>query len=254
MAVGDVEVSINSPNAFSGAYCDGVDDRITAESVDEISKNGAFTLYFEYRCEKSLAATQTIFAASQDTNDRFAVCLYQNGLEIQTGIYNGVSYFVKKSGSTLRRKHYQVIVTFDGTTLNLYLDGVNQTGTSQPSTGPNKLIVFGSNTGQNGAWFCGSVGNTWIYKGAATSDDLTKLNNRDFNISLEKLRHYPLINDYEDKINGKNGTNNGTRFVILDEDVQTQAESQRVNANDTFMLADTGFGKQVILTNIQETL
>ena len=56
-----------------------------------------------------------------------------NSDNLRAGFYDGS--FHSRSGTILANKWYHAVWIWDGSTSQLYIDGVNQTGTNNPATG-----------------------------------------------------------------------------------------------------------------------
>lgn len=115
-----------------GSACgfDGVDDYITANNQSFITKNGTYTFSaWIYQEGPGSGQTQTIFQNSLGSSDRNGMSIGADN--IRFGFYNG-STWSGASGGISRNVWTHVEGVNNAGSLNLYINGVLQTGTNVP--------------------------------------------------------------------------------------------------------------------------
>ena len=135
---------------------DGSNDYMTRAVIANIGKTGTFSLAFWFKVDTTTGIL-TIVANANGASDRFALVIINDVLS--AGIYNGSSYFVKKSGAFTDTSSYHLaIITFDGSsTFTLDLDNVALTGTTQPSATADINFTLGAATSMGGNFNNGRV-------------------------------------------------------------------------------------------------
>lgn len=162
-------------NGFEGTG-DGVGGTgVLYSAIDSVlTKTEPFTICCSFKPSAANSTdSQTIFAHAVSDSDRIGVTLNTGGTQLQSGIYNGTSYFVKKSttgGDIKLGQWYRVVVTFDGdSTLTMYLNGEVQTGTTQPALSGDNFMTVGIDTSQSNKEINGKVRDVKIYNTAKDS-------------------------------------------------------------------------------------
>ena len=251
MAAGDVVVDITSAKAMKCAVFDGVDDHITITKNAFINKTGLFSVSLWFNIRELPAATVGLFSHSNNTNDRLGLVIHNGTGIISFGIYNGASYAFKKSStvSASFNTWQHAVIIFDGSTLNLYVDGVLQTGTTQPSLDSTGASIGNSSTRTRP--FNGSIADVRIFDKALTTTEITQLFNKE-DVIRSLINKWDFMNDdYTDSVGSNDGTNNGSRIGIIDEDVAAAVKAARTTANDQYIMAPTA-NNQVITTVVEE--
>jgi hypothetical protein len=101
-----------------------------ADTISNINSNLSFTVRFQASRSSN---TRTIFSNVVSSSSRIGLVLLSTGY-LSFGFYNGTSYTFKVSSDRPLDDGgwYFVSGTFDGITMKLYVNGVEQSGTSQP--------------------------------------------------------------------------------------------------------------------------
>jgi len=252
MAVGDVNVNIVSPNARAGAFFDGVDDRITTGELGTETDGVPFSISIWVKLNKS-GNGMILTRRCNGVPYRFWELEVDSSYLTRFRLYTAAGTYSNKElekGLGDENWHH-IVVTYDLTTLSLYVDGsfIDSIAGSTDITGT--FLEFGIGSGTS--YLGGVISETSYYLTCLTATQASQLYTGDKNIGETPYFFWELKDDYNDSIRGKNGTNSGTRLGIFDDAIDAQLESNRVNANDTFLMCETGSEKQVIISNIHES-
>ena len=126
----------NSGGTFNGSQVDldGTNDRVYSNSDEPKNLNlWSFNIWFNF---DTLASTQVLFSKNEaGTNNEISCYYYSTATDIRCDIDNGASYgIVTTSSSYSTTGSWDFLsITYDGTNLRLYLNGVLQDTTALSS-------------------------------------------------------------------------------------------------------------------------
>ena len=263
MGAGDVEVNITSPNAQAGAIFDGVDDKVTIADDASLDLDADFSFSCRFRT-KNLINDQIIFTKStgQSTHGGFLIRIgFADFVEIKFMDGAIPSPTCKSTTPIIVDEWTHIVITRTGTgnlvagQVKIYINGVEDTVAETDYGTPllnNALDIVIGLTAAGLQPFEGSINNIRIHKKALSQDEVTDLYNNT-NVDDKLQNHWELTKDYIDSISSKNGTNSGSMFGIVEQDISAAVKADRTTANDIYLIAETGKGKQAITTIIEET-
>ena len=162
---------INCPGRTYGAdgrglLLDGVDDRLTVPYFVNPG-DGAFTVMTWFNVSDLSANRQ--FLAQKDVNGTGRTWL---GVRTNNVIFTNLSGSRLEGGTVNEDQWYHGAVTYDGSTISLYLDGTlvgTQTRSANSSVG---ALVIGANKNEAGAWFPGGLDELKVYDRALSTDEI----------------------------------------------------------------------------------
>lgn len=259
MAAGDVEVSIISPLAKTGASFDGIDDEINCGSNMFFGTND-FSMSAWIK-PADVSGQQAIMGALTGTGtDGFTMKLL-NAKFVGRIIDNSIgSIDTLEAGTDVVALNWSfVTVVFDRDGyMKTYVNGVFNTQadiSSLVAASINPAIDFFIGRRDNAGtpqWFAGIISDAKVFNKALTQTDITNLYIGNVSEVSGLIHHWPLLNDFNDAVGSFDGTESGCYLGIFDEDIAASIKAARTTANDIFLLVDTGHGKQVISTVIEE--
>jgi hypothetical protein len=114
-------------NTGTSLQFNGTSNYIKFPTFLTISKTKTFSVVISIYYKSGIR----LLTHALSTNDRYGISLGQ----LTSGIYNGTSYFVKKSATMISNIWNQIINTFDGNLdFQLYLNTISQIGGFNPGT------------------------------------------------------------------------------------------------------------------------
>ena len=248
MAAGDTEANITTPVAQTGARFDGVDDSIdlgvgNVLGVTSLTSPFSIGLWIN---KSDAAGTINVFSSSRGANDRFGITISNI---VRVGTYNGAIYNNKHSSTNITAgKWHRVLVVFDGTTMALYLDGILQSGTTQPAVGNDDMTVIGADVDPLDKNWNGPISDVHFWNRGLTQEEATEYYSGKI---VSGISHrWRLDTDYTDSIGDVDGTNSGTYLGIIDDETAAAIKADRTTANDSYMMV--GIKGQIISTVIEE--
>ena len=258
MAAGAVEVNITSPNARAGAKFDGVDDYI------EVSEDSTLALGDVPQTISAWIKTDSsngYIVGSRDTLQGGLSLFLSGGGAVQPLI--GINTNSSAPGDLRDNLLHHIVIVYDTIDIKSYVDGILKLtdntlvgafdSTVRRILGA-KWLLEGLTTN---IYFKGIMNNVQIFNIALTQSEIETIYNNGkglFNIVTSGLvAHFPLEKDYSTKVGDATLTNHGTHFGIFEEDIAAAVKADRVTANDIYLIAETGNGKQAITTIIEET-
>lgn len=147
---------------------DGVSGWVNPPVISQISKSKPFSISVWFMKTSGIRLLSHALADA----DRFGISFV--GDEIRVGIYNGVSYFVSKSGNTLSGQMNCLVVTFDGASnLRAYVNNVEITNVNGPSAS-GALFEIGK---QSSSYFAGQIPQLTVFNRSLTADERTAIFN-----------------------------------------------------------------------------
>jgi hypothetical protein len=127
----------------SASFLDGVSGRFVASTIDEITKSEDFSVEVLFI---PTSDTGTIFQNAPLTNDR--VGMDSLGGVLRFGIYDGVAWNSKSGTLPAAGLSAYVVATWEAgtTTPRLWINGVEQVGTTDTAVGVSAQLLIGSNS------------------------------------------------------------------------------------------------------------
>ena len=251
MAAGNVETNITSPNAKAGAIFDGTNDEIDLGDLFETGFNKlSFSLWF-----KANNTTRRYILSKENVNndDRFYLMLNLTAGKI-TFRYEGSATGLKEIDYNYNNNEWiNIIIVINGTTNKIYINGILRdsiASTAPLLSGHSTNMTIGNRPGV-GEFFSGIITNFQVYQNKELS--ITEIENISNNLSATGLtNYYKLESDYTDSVGSNDGINVGSMLGISDEDISAAIAADRTTANDIYLIADSGRGKQAISVIIEE--
>lgn len=247
MAAGDITVGITSNNAKHAAIFNGATSKIELGSNSSSHFNGEITLTaYIKRLGDEAVGDGVIVATSFSSHLRIQYSTNKIVIQSDVGTSNSDT-----GGHSLEDWTF-VAFTIKGTALNIYA------GANAPSAKAIPAINSTLSDGCIGARvnpaiinpFNGGIRDVKIFNRELSTAEITKI--RQGGIIENGLIHeYPLYNDYEDKKGSQDGTATDTYLQALDDAIDTQIASQRVDANTKYMIAGIA-GGQVVSVAVEE--
>ena len=155
---------------------DGVNDYINIGSLSRLVEGTPFTLFGQIIPASASSGTHTVISSGT------GVSANRVGAQVRAdvftwGLYDGSSYVVKQSGPAEDGVSISYCVCYDGLNGHLILNGVLQTGTTQPLLGGNDNFVIGSssNLGDTGKYYDGDINVTGVLSQALSVSEAIKL-------------------------------------------------------------------------------
>ena len=140
-------VITGTTSAKKGLQFNGISDKIVLSSLSSyISINNNFSVSVRFIIKGTSPQQQTIFNCTKSFSDLFGIAVDASLGIVKAGIYNGSSYLYKAHGNILLNKEVTVTVTFNISTLLMYVNGILVTGTTYS---PSLSTVVGTNLGIN---------------------------------------------------------------------------------------------------------
>lgn len=253
MGAGAVEVNINSSNARRCAKFDG-NDKITT-TVTTTLTNRSISFWIMPRnltsgdrlYDKREAGAETEFATMDTAPDNI-----QMQLKFDTNAYKWTS----ASGvPEINVWKHIIITTNDIDEAKIYVNGIEGVFTRTGSPAGNRITNTDSyligNRGSADRPYDGFMYDFKIFNRILSAAECLQLA-QNVNITKGLLVHYPLKIDYSDSVGGADATNSGTSIAIFDRTIAAAIQADRTTANDIYLLAESGAGKQAISTIIEE--
>lgn len=265
MAAGDVDVALTQPSSESCASFDGVDDEITFTNspIIQLTSNNDFSICGWVKCKAGAAGSADNIISFQPASLR--------GIGVQRSVDSArfdfvmrtdgeVSSIATSSNSLVNNvwTHFTATFTSSTTGLNFYIDGVSAgTPTTHTDTTltPTSISIAGNNvTSGTASFFEGLLRDLRVYNRVLSSSEITRVARGEL-ITNGLVGHWKLNgNALDSSGNGNNGTVTGATFINDSGDLDTAVTAQRVTtgATNTFLIADTMNGQQVITAGITE--
>jgi len=159
-------------------------DYIDADQSEAIDQNNKFSFAIWFKAVET-STQQCLFEDSEGGGEGFGLMLVSD--ELRTGMWTGAAYAFKASGAFTSTDWTHAVVTFDGTNMYLYIDGVRQTGTTDPFLGLSPQLTIGARSSH--AWpFSGEMEDVRIYNRALTHYEVAQLYNRGDGIARSYYR------------------------------------------------------------------
>ena len=156
-----------------------------ADVIPDINSNVSFTIWFKASRSSN---TRTIFSNVISSSNRIGLVLLSTG-HLSFGFYNGSSYTFKVSSNAPLDNNtwYFASGTYDGATMKLYVNGIEQLGTSQPILQATVKFSFGSDTAGT-APFRGNLDELALYDSILTLSEQLQARNGNFPESVVLLK------------------------------------------------------------------
>jgi len=143
---------------------DGVNDEVSRTTLSELGIAEMQTVCVVFKTpDPLLVTTQALVSNSSGASNRNGIMIKNDGF-LYAGHYNGTSY-IRKASSDIPlapNKLYTAIYISDGTTLKLYLNGVEQSGTDSPFLSANAGFVLGGAT-DSSKLFLGTMSSVKVF-------------------------------------------------------------------------------------------
>jgi hypothetical protein len=202
---------------------DGVDDYVEVGTVGlpelAISQTQSFSMFFKWVNDSDW---ENLWTSSLSNNSRNGVSLRGTTTKVLAwGHYNGSSYVRQKGTNNAIQKNqwYHVAGSFDGTTLRLWLNGVEQsrTDTSPGLSGTNSFVI-GADSDNVNKHFDGIIDEPRIWNRALTATEIQNLYLHDI-VPTDGLVAEYLFDEASGSTaldtsgNGNNGTITGATYT-----------------------------------------
>jgi hypothetical protein len=214
---------------------DGVNDHIDLGSLTRLEEGTAHSIsaWVNSR-DVTGSAAQTVIASGKGTSwDRVGVVIRSS--QLTYGIYNGAAYLTPKSGSVSSNTWHHFVVSYDGTNADLYIDGINQTGTAGPFLSQESAFAIGIDTKLSSKPFNGSIDDVRLYNTALTPEQVQHLYAGEPQCSDGLDNDADIVIDTEDP-----GCYDSGAYDILDDDeTDTLPECSDYFDNDGDIVIDT---------------
>lgn len=159
----------NSINNLPALAFDGSSTYLQTYNVyNYFSLNNSFTIFVVFTITNPGSGTSTILSSSVTTSDRFVLNVSSN--TIRSGLWNGSSYNTKSATYTSKDTGTIASITYNGSTIKLYMNGVVATGSSGPSSGSNTGFIIGRRT-DDAYYLNGKVGEIIGFSKFVNDDD-----------------------------------------------------------------------------------
>ena len=139
---------------------------VTLPDLTEININNSFTISFYANFSDS--SSGEVFIFSNNSSDRTGMSISNGALS--AGLYDGVSYFVSKSTNVNPNKLYHISMTYDTSTLSLYINSNEQDGELTPGLGFDKYRI-----GTSAETLNATLDNFIIYNRSLSQDEIEQL-------------------------------------------------------------------------------
>ena len=248
MTAGDTEVSIISPNAKACAIFNGD----SAINVTPFTINSSWTISFDLLTNKN---TRNAICGNASTNTSYIYIREgTKDVVVETTTDNRGVVLEFDSYGSIENKWISVLITLSPSAAYLYIDNTIMDNSPQiPTDGDTELNITKIGSGYTaiaGSLLDGGCTNIKIWNKVLSEKEREK--NFDNTLVSDGLIHYwKLETDYTDSVGTAHGTNSGTRFGIVDENLAAQIKADRVSANDV-LLATNIANKQVATVTIEE--
>ena len=197
-------------NSYSGEF-DGTNDYISVPTISELNAPTAFSTSLWFR-PQGTPSDETILSAGSSSGNRFYIQL-QSSTNIRYGSGSTFDDFTISTVSTTTWYHLATI--HNGTSLEVFLDGVSQ-GTASanaPQSGYGTSFHIGAYAVATSPSFKfnGYLDEVAIFDSALSSTEVSNIYNN--KVYPDRLAFWRLENDATDNGGNYNGTNNGVTFV-----------------------------------------
>lgn len=261
MAAGDVDVKVTTNRTFTGASFDGVDDYVQiphhASQLGANLSNG-FTISAWINPNNNAIAGNRILDKSTAGDGANGLDFHFNGIDNK--IYLVMNTGVSSSAALTTTKVWNhVLVTVSSASLaNFYINnsssGVGNQNLVQSiatiiTTG---VMRIGSRSYVVSTIFNGIIKDVKMWDRVLTSEERA-LNYAGINVSSGQILNVPLKTDYNDVALGLVGTNSGTVFANIEDNVKVVFTTQRSTAGATGKyLMTKGKDGQIVTVAITE--
>lgn len=198
-------------NSYNVPSFDGVDDEVTASPA--ITSGTVFSASFWVTSGVTVTNKSVWDTRTSGALNGFAVFIGSTGL---VNLFTTGGSTRTSSGSVDDGKWHHIVVTNDGSTSNIYIDGAldkTQSSTFDGFSGSSQTLfgVFFNGTG----FLPGNVANAAIYDDVLGLGEVEKLYERGWVDTNDDnlISYWPLNGDYNDKKGTNHGTNDGTTFI-----------------------------------------
>lgn len=257
MAAGDVEVSIDTPNAKQAAVFDGVNDKITISHNNSLNTTNEITLCTWVRVV-SIPTSETALLVKQEGAAAF------DGWRLSVSGTNGFSNFIIRHGGTNYSASSQINIAdnnwhhiagvLNGNNILFYVDGVLvNTGTAWVSGDytNSQDLVFGDADGISLGILKGSLADVRLYNTVLTAQELLNIVNGTSTLTTGLISRWKLEDDYTDSIGDNNGTNSGTYLTLSDGAIAKVLATNLISGSEFFSIDSSANGQQIVSTVIE---
>lgn len=180
------------------ARFNGSSSKVIATKVDDIDKDKPFSISLWFKSDGAQTVDGGQLLANFHTSSNlFGISVADNGLAVSCGVYDGASYFSKKSGVIEADTWYHLAYTFDGeNTSVLKLNNATQSGTNNPSVNFTATLSIGAGGSGANRFFDGVIDDVRIYSHVLTDVEITTLYGK--GDVTPTIRHYLLESDATD--------------------------------------------------------
>lgn len=153
---------------------DGVNSflSIPAAIKDLVTKNTSWTVACTITPNIPVLSYRVIWDSSRGAADRIQMTINNSGI-VLCSIYDGSSFVNRSSTSLTDGQRVSCCLTHDSGTLNLYINGVSQSGTSGSATNATNVFTIGSSGGQ--PKFDGSMIDFIVFNRAITASEAAQV-------------------------------------------------------------------------------
>lgn len=254
MVAGDVLVAITKNSSKGCTRFDGIDDVVTINNDPSLLDYSEITLSAWIYVNTLPSPTFPGIINLDAVGDRgFQISLVHTSNKVNFVVsYDGTNTFSATTTSGIDlRKWVHVAVTWSNNTVKHYINGsLDRTATI---TGGAKIyassqdLFIGKRITET---LDGYISDTGIYNKVLTATEITSLYKKR-PIKRGLVSCWKLTNDYQDCVGSNHGTNTGTHFAIIDENISTKIATNRTTANDQYMVMGCA-GGEVISVVIEE--
>jgi len=159
-----------------GIKFDGVDDYVDAGNAASLNITNAITVSTWVKPKMSAGLFQHIVSKFGDTNQNGYLLQYQASDQKIYFVLRNIAVYNVGTNSAVSENWYHVVGVFDGTNLNIYLNGIKQAATTTGSIGnhsaiPLKIGMMGES---NINPFNGSINEVRIYNRALSAAEIKR--------------------------------------------------------------------------------
>jgi len=248
MAAGAVQTNITSPNAKAGALFNGTTNRIVVTDNSNLN-SPLFTITAWIKRDSDTIRSHILRKGSPIIFQIDAT----NHLSLDTTTLTDNAII---STATISDKLWHFVsCQYDGSRISLRIDSTTKNEASTGTRGldaTNLAIGDGAVVGGTFHPFAGVISDMRFYNVGLNDNELNKIQSGE-NITKGLVSRWKFEKDYNDSVDSNNGTNTGTILGIFDTDIAAAVAADRTTANDIYLIAESGNGKQAISVIIEET-
>lgn len=251
MGAGDVEVGINTPTGKKAAWFNAVDSEINTSDIDYL--NISLCAWIKPRIN---ADRGTIIGKRAGAINSFNFALETNEalkFDIKTAANDDVT---GTAAEITLEQWAHVAATFDGTTMIMYINGVESarqihTNPGDIAAGADTICIGQRTAAADDDVFSGAIGDIRLFNvGLTPAEILLIYQGGRVERGLQSTWDF-RNNDYTDAEGNNNGTAADTFIGVFESTVAAAIKAARVGINDHQLLCMTA-NKQIINVNVEE--